>query len=114
MFWTCRGLVGYAYGVGWSPGLDCGCIVQQRPANSQPLPPLLVNGLQIHVVVRIFFLSLLEPVDKRLRGPSHLASSLLLAALLVPREKDFLLEQVDIIECLEQVGRLAEQRLSQG
>ena len=62
-------------------------------------------------LVRIFLLSLLEPVDKGLRGPSHLASSLLLAALLVPREKDFLLEQVDIIECLEQVGRLAEQRL---
>eukprot|EP00964_Phaeocystis_antarctica_P013203 scaffold7236_cov69-Phaeocystis_antarctica.AAC.1 len=64
---------------------------------------LLVDGLQIHVFVGILLdLGLLEPVDKGLGGPSHLAPRLLLAALLVPGEKDFLLEQVDVVECLEQ------------
>ena len=38
---------------------------------------------------------------------------LLLAALLVPLDEDVLLEQVDVVEGLEQDGRLAEQRLAQ-
>ena len=40
------------------------------------------------------------------------AAHLLLAALLVPLDEDVLLEQVDVVEGLEQHGRLAEQRLA--
>ena len=41
----------------------------------------------------------------------HLLARLLLAALLVPLDEHVLLEQVDVVEGLEQVGRLAQQRL---
>jgi len=40
-----------------------------------------------------------------------LVAHLLLAALLVPLDEHVLLEQVDVVEGLEQVGRLAQQRL---
>ena len=39
------------------------------------------------------------------------AARLLLAALLVPLDEHVLLEQIDVVEGLEQVGRLAQQRL---
>ena len=39
-------------------------------------------------------------------------ANLLLAALLVPLDEDVLLEQVEVVEGLEQIRRLAEQRLA--
>ena len=38
------------------------------------------------------------------------AARLLLAALLVPLDEDVLLEQVDVVQGLEQIGRLAQER----
>mmetsp|Transcript_46843 Transcript_46843/g.130148 ORF Transcript_46843/g.130148 Transcript_46843/m.130148 type:complete len:527 (-) Transcript_46843:50-1630(-) len=62
------------------------------------------------VVVRIL-LRLLEPRDKGLGGLAHLAAELLLGALLVPLDDRLLLEEVDVIQGLEDGGRLLEQAL---
>ena len=41
------------------------------------------------------------------------AARLLLAALLVPLDEDVLLEQVEVVQGLEQIGRLAQERLAE-